>query len=159
MAKRVTATKANLIKVKNALDFARRGYSLLDKKRAVLMREIMRLNARAQTIQQEVEKHFSQSYDALTMASVTMGWESVVGMSKSMPTEEPYHIGYRSVMGWKFPKSTTRPLSPKPPLVCLNPTSPSTKPTFVCTTCGRGFTNWRKSKRTCTAWPRKLKRP
>ena len=47
MAKRVTATKANLIKTKNALDFAKRGYSLLDKKRAVLMREMMRLNARA----------------------------------------------------------------------------------------------------------------
>ena len=49
MAKRVTATKANLLKVKSALEFARKGYGLLDKKRAVLMREMMRLNDRAQT--------------------------------------------------------------------------------------------------------------
>lgn len=113
MAKRVTATKANLIKTKSALNFAKRGYGLLDKKRAVLMREMMRLNARAQTIQQEVEERFGQSYDALTMASVTMGWESVVEMSKSMPTEEPYNIGYRSVMGVEIPEIHYKAFKPQ----------------------------------------------
>ncbi|MDD7363435.1 MAG: V-type ATP synthase subunit D [Peptoniphilus sp.] len=104
MAKRVTATKANLLKIKSALAFAKKGYGLLDKKRAVLMREIMHLNQRAQTIQQEIEESFSRSYDAFTMASVTMGWEAVVDMSKSMPLEEPYTIGYRSVMGVELPE-------------------------------------------------------
>ncbi|CAC9929109.1 V-type ATPase, D subunit [Aedoeadaptatus nemausensis] len=112
MAKRVTATKANLLKVKSALEFARKGYGLLDKKRAVLMREMMRLNERAQTIQQEIERDFTRSYDAFTMASVTMGWEAVVDMSKSMPPEEPYTIGYRSVMGVEIPEIHYKEFSP-----------------------------------------------
>ncbi|MDQ0508524.1 V/A-type H+-transporting ATPase subunit D [Peptoniphilus ivorii] len=104
MANKVTATKANLMKIKSALSFAKKGYGLLDKKRAVLMREMMRLNDRAATIQQEIEEKFAHSYESLTMASVTMGWEAVVDMSKSMPKEEPYKIGYRSVMGVEIPE-------------------------------------------------------
>ncbi|WBW49762.1 V-type ATP synthase subunit D [Peptoniphilus equinus] len=113
MAKKVTATKANLIKVKESLAFAKKGYSLLDKKRTVLIREMMRLNERAETIQAEIEAAFKKSYEALTMASVTMGWEAVVDLSLSMPKEEPYSLGYRSVMGVEIPEVHYRKLNPK----------------------------------------------
>lgn len=104
MAKKITATKANLIKVKESLAFAKKGYSLLDKKRTVLIREMMRLNERAIKIQADIEESFKKSYDSLTMASVTMGWESVVDLSLSMPKEEDYKVGYKSVMGVEIPE-------------------------------------------------------
>jgi len=40
---KITPTKANLIKSKNSLQFAKKGYELLDKKRTVLIREMMSL--------------------------------------------------------------------------------------------------------------------
>ena len=43
---------------------------------------------RAIKIQEDIEESFKKSYDSLTMASVTMGWESVVDLSLSMPKEE-----------------------------------------------------------------------
>lgn len=104
MAKKITATKSNLIKVKESLNFARKGYSLLDKKRTVLIRELMVLNDRAEKIQREIEEKFKSSYESLTMASVTMGWEAVVDISQSMPLEDEYEMGYRSVMGVEIPK-------------------------------------------------------
>lgn len=113
MAKRVAATKANLLKIKSALAFAKKGYSLLDKKKTVLMREMMQLNLEAQNLQQEIEAHMANSYEAVSMASVTMGWEAVVDMSKSMPLEEPYQIGYRSVMGVEIPEIHYKRYKPK----------------------------------------------
>lgn len=109
MAKKLTATKANLIKVKDSLNFAKKGYSLLDKKRTVLIREIMTLNERAATIQEEIEEKFRSSYEAMTMASITMGWEALVDISKSMPLEEDYTMGYKSVMGVEIPQVLYHP--------------------------------------------------
>lgn len=113
MAKKLTATKANLIKTKESLNFAKKGYSLLDKKRTVLIREMMRLNTRALKIQDDIEESFKKSYDSLTMASITMGWESVVDLSLSMPKEEEYKIGYRSVMGVEIPEIHYNQYNPK----------------------------------------------
>lgn len=104
MAKKITATKANYIKTKESLEFAKKGYSLLDKKRTVLVREMMKLNQRAVDIQKEIEESFQKTYEFLTMASITMGWESVVDLSMSMPKEEDYEMGYRSVMGVEIPE-------------------------------------------------------
>lgn len=113
MAKKLTATKANLIKVKDSLTFAKKGYNLLDKKRTVLIREIMTLNERAAVIQDEIENKFKSSYEALTMASITMGWEAMVDISKSMPLEEDYEMGYRSVMGVEIPEILYHPYDPQ----------------------------------------------
>lgn len=113
MAKKLTATKANLMKVKDSLAFAEKGYGLLDKKRTVLIREMMSLNNRAAEIQKEIERKFQKSYESLTMASVTMGWEAVVDISKSMPKEEEYTMGYRSVMGVEIPEVQYKHFNPK----------------------------------------------
>ena len=50
MAIKVTPTKANLIASKNALVLAEKGYDLLDKKRTVLIKEMMDLNKNAKKL-------------------------------------------------------------------------------------------------------------
>ena len=44
-------TKGNLIAAKNSLALAKQGFELMDKKRNILVREIMDLNAKAKDIQ------------------------------------------------------------------------------------------------------------
>ncbi|MDU7502513.1 MAG: V-type ATP synthase subunit D, partial [Finegoldia magna] len=48
---KMTPTKGNLIKAKKTLDFSKKGYNLLDKKRTVLIKEMMGLMKKAQTLQ------------------------------------------------------------------------------------------------------------
>ena len=54
MATKVVPTKANLLAVKAQLSFARKGYELLDRKRTVLIKEIMELNKKAENLQEEI---------------------------------------------------------------------------------------------------------
>ena len=72
MAIKVTPTKANLIASKNALVLAEKGYDLLDKKRTVLIKEMMDLNKNAKVLQDEIEEKFEKSYSELVMATISM---------------------------------------------------------------------------------------
>ena len=48
-------TKGNLILAKNSLTLARQGYELMDKKRNILIRELMGLIDEAKDIQEEID--------------------------------------------------------------------------------------------------------
>ncbi|MBP2024629.1 V-type ATP synthase subunit D [Peptoniphilus stercorisuis] len=104
MAKKIVPTKANLIATKSALNFAKKGYDLLDKKRTVLIKEMMDLNKRAMKLQEVIEKTFEESYTALEDATITMGSESMYEIAKSTPKEKEYEIISRSVMGVEIPE-------------------------------------------------------
>ena len=49
-------TKGNLIAAKNSLTLAKQGYDLMDKKRNILIRELMDLIDEAKDIQEEIYK-------------------------------------------------------------------------------------------------------
>ena len=55
-------TKGNLILAKNSLKLSRQGYELMDKKRNILMREIMNLISQASEIQTEIDTTFREAY-------------------------------------------------------------------------------------------------
>ena len=104
MAIKVTPTKANLIASKNALVLAEKGYDLLDKKRTVLIKEMMDLNKNAKALQDEIEEKFEMSYSELVMATISMGALSLKDMGEDAPMEKEYEIISRSVMGLELPK-------------------------------------------------------
>ena len=54
MDPRTFPTKGNLMLAKNSLALARQGYDLMDKKRNILIRELMDLIEEARTIQEEI---------------------------------------------------------------------------------------------------------
>ena len=62
-------TKGNLIAAKNSLALAKQGFELMDKKRNILVREIMDLNAKAKDIQDDIDKTFTEAYTALEQIS------------------------------------------------------------------------------------------
>jgi V/A-type H+-transporting ATPase subunit D len=99
----IAPTKANLIKSKETLNFSIKGYELLDKKRNVLIREMMGMINEAKTIQARIEDIFNESYDALKYANMTMGSNAVEDMAINIPMNENFKILKKSVMGVELP--------------------------------------------------------
>lgn len=102
-------TKGNLILAKNSLALARQGYDLMDKKRNILMREIMGLISQASDIQGEIDKTFHEAYALLQKANIEMGIHLVEEISFSVPVEESVRIKTRSVMGTEIPLVEYKP--------------------------------------------------
>lgn len=100
---KITPTKANLIKSKNSLAFAKKGYELLDRKRTLLIREMMSLIDEASNLQKEIEIEFSKAYDALKLANITMGTENVEKIARSIEKEKDFTMLTKSVMGVEIP--------------------------------------------------------
>ena len=97
-------TKGNLILAKNSLALSKQGYELMDKKRNILIRELMDLIAEATDIQEEIDTTFSAAYRALQKANLQMGIHQVEQVSLSVPVEDSIRIKRRSVMGTEIPK-------------------------------------------------------
>ena len=66
-------TKGNLILAKNSLALSRQGYELMDKKRNILIREMMNLVDQAKDIQGQIDETFRTAYEALQKANMEMG--------------------------------------------------------------------------------------
>ncbi len=99
-----THTKANLIKAKSMREFSVRGFELLDKKRNVLIRELMELINESKEFEKKLEEKYQSAYNALKLANITLSSNVVHDISYSIPNEKDFEILYRSVMGVEIPK-------------------------------------------------------
>lgn len=73
MADQVFPTKGNLINTKKSLDLAKVGFELLDRKRNIIVREMMQLIDRAAVIQSQIDSCYAEAYQALQRANVAHG--------------------------------------------------------------------------------------
>ncbi len=96
-------TKGNLILAKNTLRLSRTGFELLDKKRNILIRELMSLIETAKEIQGRIESTFSEAYRALQRANIEMGIDEVEKLSHAVAIETDVEVKFRSVMGVEIP--------------------------------------------------------
>ena len=55
-------TKGNLMLAKNSLALAHQGYDLMDKKRNILLKELMALIDEAKDIQEKIDTTFTKAY-------------------------------------------------------------------------------------------------
>ena len=101
MAVQAVPTKGNLITSKKSLALAKTGYELLDKKRNILVREMMTLIDRATEIQTKIDVTYSQAYLALQRANITLGY--IDDLAKTVPEDNSLKLSYRSVMGVEIP--------------------------------------------------------
>jgi len=101
MANNAVATKGNLINTKKSLTLAKVGYDLMDKKRNILIREMMALIDKANEIQGKIDDAYSEAYLSLQTANITLGFNSA--RASSIPVENSLHLSYRSVMGVEIP--------------------------------------------------------
>lgn len=96
-------TKGNLILAKNSLALASQGYELMDKKRNILLRELMGLIDQAREIQSEIDTTYTEAYKALQQANIELGIHYVEEMAASVPVEDSIRIKTRSIMGTEIP--------------------------------------------------------
>ncbi len=105
-------TKGNLILAKNSLALASQGYVLMDKKRNILLRELMGLIDQAKDIQSEIDATFTSAYKALERANIELGINFVQEIATSMPVDDTIRIKTRSIMGTEIPLVQHDPTPP-----------------------------------------------
>ena len=76
----------------------------MDKKRNILIRELMELIDQASDIQKEIDQTFREAYQALQKANIQMGIHEVEAFSETVSIEESIQIKRRSVMGTEIPR-------------------------------------------------------
>ncbi|MFP4697912.1 MAG: V-type ATP synthase subunit D [Eubacteriales bacterium] len=103
MPQELFPTKGNLIKAKNTLGLSKKGYELLDKKRTILVKEMMSLIAKAEDVQKQIDTTFSEAYLALQQANIELGIQTVEQISYAVEEEEDVMIKTRSIMGVEIP--------------------------------------------------------
>jgi V/A-type H+-transporting ATPase subunit D len=110
----VFPTKGNLMRAKNSLALADMGYDLMDRKRNILIREIMNLIDQAHNIQSEIDATFREAYIALQKANIENGISYVRTLSNTIPIEDSIRIKTRSIMGVDIPLVESDPDVLKP---------------------------------------------
>ncbi|MGL5434708.1 MAG: V-type ATP synthase subunit D [Lachnospiraceae bacterium] len=96
-------TKGNLMLAKNSLALASQGYELMDKKRNILLRELMSLIDQAKEIQTEIDTTFTAAYKTLQQANIELGINYVDEIAAAIPVEDSIRIKTRSIMGTEIP--------------------------------------------------------
>jgi V/A-type H+-transporting ATPase subunit D len=112
MAETIAPTKGNLITAKRSLSLARLGYDLLDRKRNILIHEMMSLIDAAEKVQSQIDDVFSQAYLALQRANITLG--VIEGIAQGVPVDTSLCINFKSVMGVEIPSVSIYEEPPKP---------------------------------------------
>ena len=97
----IAPTKGNLSKIKRSLALAKMGYELMDRKRNILIREMMLLIDSAKQIQAEIDTTFTRAYSALQEADIKLG--ACQDIALATPVDDSLQLGYRSVMGVEIP--------------------------------------------------------
>ncbi len=101
MNNQVVPTKGNLLATKKSLELSRTGFDLLDRKRNILVREMMALIDRASKIQGKIDQTYADAYALLQKANITLG--ICEEMAQTVPIENGLNVAYRSVMGVEIP--------------------------------------------------------
>ncbi|MBC5664240.1 V-type ATP synthase subunit D [Dorea sp. NSJ-36] len=96
-------TKGNLMLAKNSLALAHQGYDLMDKKRNILLKELMSLIDEAKGIQEEIDQTFTKAYACLQRANIEHGISKVRELAFTVPIEDSIRIQTRSIMGTEIP--------------------------------------------------------
>ena len=107
MAQQIFPTKANLMNTKKSLELAKLGYDLMDRKRNILVREMMRLIDEAKDVQQQIGEVYAGAYDALKKASLNLG--DCSRFAGAIPVDDSVSLDYRSVMGVEVPTLEIHP--------------------------------------------------
>ena len=97
----ILPTKGNLMAAKRSRALAATGYELMDRKRNILIREMMGLLDTARTVQSQIDTVFAEAYASLQVASIKLGICDRI--AEAVEVDDTLTIQYRSVMGVELP--------------------------------------------------------
>lgn len=108
----VLPTKGNLMAAKRSRALAQTGYELMDRKRNILVREMMELMDGASALQSEIDQVFSEAYAALRQAHIDLGLCDHI--AEGVVPDDSLDIRWRSVMGVELPHIPEHGQQPRP---------------------------------------------
>jgi len=97
----VLPTKGNLMAAKRSRALAQTGYELMDRKRNILVREMMEMIEGAAAFQEEIDRTFGEAYAALRRAHIQLGLCGHI--AGGVAPDDSLTIQLRSVMGVELP--------------------------------------------------------
>ena len=105
----ITPTKGSLMALQKSLELSTLGYDLVDRKRNILIRELMELVDKAKALRGQIGQAYGRAYTALQEAIATLGLERVLQAARAVEVEDGLTIQYRSVMGVELPTVKLEP--------------------------------------------------
>ncbi|AUD62606.1 V-type ATP synthase subunit D [Tenericutes bacterium MO-XQ] len=102
MNDQIFPTKGNLMTLQKSNELAKKGFELMDRKRNILIREMMSMLDDVKQLRDEISDTYAKAYQALQEANITLG--IVSDIAKSIPIDSGLSVTYRSVMGVEIPK-------------------------------------------------------
>ncbi len=97
----IVPTKSNLMAAQKSLRLAKLGYELMDRKKNILIKELLSLAEDAKTVRADTEKAFAEAYESLRHAEMTLGRCGTFALS--VPEDEGLSLSSHSVMGVELP--------------------------------------------------------
>lgn len=124
----ILPTKGNLMAAKRSRELAQTGYELMDRKRNILVRELMDRMEGAAAFQMEIDRTFAEAYAALRKAQIELGLCDYI--AQSVAPDDSLNIHLRSVMGVELPRVSGRP-EPLRPEYGMMYTSPALDEAYI----------------------------
>ena len=100
-SKQIFATKGNLLQAKKSLAQPKMGYDLMDRKRNILIREMMLLNDKVKLMRNDITDAYALGYDYLQQANISTG--VISNIARQVRVEDSIRVTYRSIMGVEVP--------------------------------------------------------
>ena len=104
MIRKLPPTKSNLFKLQQELKFASEGYNLLDRKREVLIMEMMQVIHTIKNLQRRLAEKLDGAYAAFRDAYIDMGSEEIERANYASLDPLELRLTERSVMGVPIPE-------------------------------------------------------
>lgn len=130
MAEQIFPTKGNLIKAKRSLRQAQLGYELMDRKRSILIREMVSLTDEARELRGTIDETYRTAYNALQRANISMG--VISDIAKMIPVDDSVQMSSRSVMGVELPELSSRERAKGDIPYCMSFTNSSFDEAYLC---------------------------
>ena len=105
-------TKGNLIAAKHSRGLAQTGFELMDRKRNILIRELMGMMDTAKELQGQIDTVFTEAYAALQAANIRLGICDRI--AEAVEVDDSLTLRYRSVMGVELPRIPGQSPPPRP---------------------------------------------
>jgi len=103
METNIFPTKSNLLQAKRSFALAKVGFELLDKKRIIMLREMMSLMRDIEGVQEQIDITFADAYASLQKANFTIGQSEILNITNYNLFPDDITIRFRSVMGVEIP--------------------------------------------------------
>ena len=101
MATQAVATKGNLIKARKSLGLAQNGFELMDRKRNILIREMMSQVEKVKILREQITSAYQTGYYLLQQANMSSGM--ITAITEQIKVDDSIKLTYRSVMGVEVP--------------------------------------------------------